>query len=95
MMDHSIADILGVKVDIGVEAENFLKSEIGLAVVGRQRAEIAELHSQLENLSLPVDKIRELQMDIAARRRALGWLLESIDEAKNAAQSLEQLEAED
>lgn len=95
MSQPNLAEVLGVKVDIGVEASKFLESEAGLAVVSRQRAEIAEFHRQLEDLSLTPEKFREIQMEITARRRGLGWLLEAIDEAKVAAQQLENYEAED
>lgn len=95
MTNPTLQEVLGIQIDIGVEAQKFLESELGLAVLSRQRAEIADLHARLEKFELSSGEILQTQMNICARRKAVDWLIECINEAKIAYQQLEQSETED
>lgn len=95
MTGPTLQEVLGIQIDIGVEAQKFLDSELGLSLLSRQRTEIADFQTQIENTKLTFEEFKVIQLEIIARRRALAWFVESVNEAKVAYQQLEQSEAED
>lgn len=95
MIEPSLAEALSLEVEIGVEADKFLKSDLGLVVIAKQRSEIENFHTELEDTKLTLEEMREIQLQITARRRALDWLVEIINQAKQAFEQSELIETED
>jgi hypothetical protein len=91
----SDADILNIEIEIGVAAQQFLDSELGLTVQSRQLVEIQELQAKYEDLDTPVEDLHGIRLEINCRRRALNWLIDCINQAQVAHQQLQQRDAEE
>ncbi len=81
-------------VDIGLEAEQFMQSDMGLYLRGRALKESDEASAALKNVS-PKDeeKIIELQIMAKVAEKALVWIAEAIVEGQQAEVQIHQLEA--
>jgi short-subunit dehydrogenase len=93
MTEATTEQILQIEVAIGAEAKKFLESDIGLAVVSRRDKEVDELHAKLETAT--PEQLPHLQLQIKATRKAIEWIIEAIDQARNSHQQLELAETED
>lgn len=87
--------LLNLECEIGAEAKRFLEGTLGLALISRQKREIAGYQRQLEDLSVSDEDARAIRVKIAVCRKAFIWMIEAINQADNAANQLELSQTED
>jgi hypothetical protein len=95
MTTPSINELLHIEVELGVAARTFLESDAGLTCISRRDREIADLQAEFEDLRTKPERLLDIRLDIAVRRRALDWLLETITQADIAHQQLELSDSEE
>ena len=76
---------------LGRDAEEFLRSDIGRYIVGRCQQEVAEAHALLTTVSpWRRNRIRQLQNQAWRAQSVQGWLVELIQQGRQAEQALSQ-----
>jgi hypothetical protein len=89
------ADLLMAEAILGRDAEEFCSSELGRFILGRCDQEIAEAQDKLSRVSSwRRRRIQELQNDIWRARNMKGWLVELIQNGRQAEAALEEAERE-
>ena len=67
------------KIALGMDMENFLRTDVGKYLSGRAEVEIAAFRTQLDDLDPEDSKnIRDIQQEIATRKVWKEWLYEAI-----------------
>jgi hypothetical protein len=88
-------DLMMAEAILGRDAEDFLRSELGQFIVGRCDQEIADAQDKLARVSSwRRRRIQELQNDIWRARNMKGWLVELIQNGRQAEAALEEAERE-
>jgi hypothetical protein len=91
-MEH---DFLMAEAILGRDAEDFCKSELGRFILGRCDQEIDEAQDKLSRVSAwRRRRIQELQNDIWRAKSLKGWLVELIQNGRQAEAALEEAERE-
>lgn len=80
---------------LGRDAEDFCKSELGRFILGRCDQEIADAQDKLSRVSSwRRRRIQELQNDIWRAKNMKGWLMELIQNGRQAEAALDEIERE-
>ena len=88
------SDLLA-EIDIGEDAAQFMKSQLGRYIVGRLNAEIADLDGKLRStFPLRWKRVMQLQNDIAIREKIKAYLLEAIQSGRSALAELSRRQGE-
>jgi len=93
MVDYDLLN-LADDYEIGEHAQEFMRSALGQYLGRQAQSEIESLRDNLET-EQDLDKIRELQLEIAARRLCFRWIKEAIDKGQNAGEQLQLAQTED
>lgn len=89
-------DELIAEAELGEEARNFLKGNLGQWLIGCAEQEIQSAHEDLENVKpTEKEKIRELQNQAWRARSFSKWLVELVSRGENAIQSYKQQQQRD
>jgi uncharacterized FAD-dependent dehydrogenase len=83
-------------ITLGMDAEAFMRSNVGRYLAQRAAEEIEVARTSLETVD-PEDAkaVRDLQFVIAVARATTSWMKEAIDDGRNAAEQLEARTRED
>jgi hypothetical protein len=91
-MEH---DLMMAEAILGRDAEEFCKSELGRFILGRCDSEIAEAQDKLYRVaSWRRRRIQELQNEIWRAKSMKGWLVELIQNGRQAEAALDDAERE-
>lgn len=84
-------ELLVAEAVLGRDAEEFLRSDIGRYIVGRCQQDIEDAHAGLTSVSpWRRNRIKELQNQAWRAKSVQGWLVELIQQGRQAEQALEQ-----
>lgn len=88
-------DLLLAEAVLGRDAEEFCRSELGQFILGRCDQEIADAQDKLSRVaSWRRRRIQELQNEIWRAKSIKGWLVELIQNGRQAEAALEEIERE-
>lgn len=91
-MEH---DLKMAEAILGRDAQDFCNSELGQFIIGRCDQEIENAQDKLSRVSSwRRRRIQELQNEIWRAKSLKGWLVELIQNGRQAEASLEELERE-
>jgi len=93
-MDSKEFNRLATDYEMGEHAQEFMKSALGRYLGNQAQSEIDALRDNLET-EQEIDKIREIQLEIAARRLCFRWIKEAIDNGHIAGEQLQLAQTED
>lgn len=74
---------LRASIDLGIRSIQLIDSQVGQYIIGAAQQEVDSLAEDLINA--PLDKVQEIQLEIKARKLALGWIYELIRTGIDAA----------
>lgn len=88
--------LLLAEIDIGEDAAQFLKSQLGRYIIGRVNGEISEFDAKLKQaFPLRWRRIMQLQNEIWKREALKVYLLEAIQSGRSALAELSQRHSEE
>lgn len=86
---------LWAEAEMGRDAEDFLKSDLGRFIVGRCDQDIADAQEKLSNVSpWRRNRIRQLQNEIWRARSVRQWIAELVIQGREAEKQIEQSQDE-
>ena len=87
------SDVLLAEAVLGRDAEDFLRSELGRYIVGRCKLEVQEAQEALSTVSpWRRNRIRQLQAQVWRAQSVQGWLIELIQQGRQAEAALTEME---
>lgn len=91
----STIELLTNDIQLGAEAQSWLESTVGVALVERSDVECKELINQfLDANARDTDAIAHLQAEIRRRVDGINWIVQMVDQAQAAYDDYQHMESE-